>query len=202
MRCTIDFLVSVTLLSLFSCSCDGWSREEHRIVNVQTEVMRVLTVDEPNDEIALRSHSLPISGNEMNDDVFESLCRKMVLTVTDPEYDGVGIAAPQVGILRRIVAVQRFDKEGEPFEVYPNIEIISFNGDMEPGSEGCLSVPGRRGTVSRYRDIDIRYSSMATHADTVENVKGFTAVIFQHECDHLDGIIYTDRADSVFCKVR
>ena len=117
----------------------------------------------------------------------------MVSTVTSPEQDGVGIAGPKVGVSRRVVAVQRFDKEGEPFEVYPNIRIVARRGEKVPGPEGCLSVPGKRGDVCRYRDIDIVYSlADGTARDTLETVKGFTAVIFQHECDHLDGVLYTD----------
>ncbi|HCQ72338.1 MAG TPA: peptide deformylase, partial [Rikenellaceae bacterium] len=96
------------------------------------------------------------------------------------------------GISRRVVAVQRFDKDGEPFEVYPNIRITDRRGEKELGPEGCLSIPGKRGEVSRYRDIDITYTSVRTLRDTTETIKGFTAVIFQHECDHLDGILYTD----------
>lgn len=117
----------------------------------------------------------------------------MLATVTDSTQQGVGIAGPQVGISRRVVAVQRFDKEGEPFEVYPNIRITAMREPFEPGMEGCLSVPNFRGEVRRSRDIDISYTSLSTLRDTTETVCGFTAVIFQHECDHLDGIIYTDR---------
>ena len=126
---------------------------------------------------------------------YAELASLMVATVTDPSQDGVGIAGPQVGVLRRVVAVQRFDKEGEPFEVYPNIRIIAFRGEQEPGREGCLSVPGRRGEVLRWKDIDIAYTSPETLQDTVETVQGFTAVIFQHECDHLDGVLYTDKIE-------
>ena len=115
----------------------------------------------------------------------------MLATVQDPSEDGVGIAGPQVGISRRIVAVQRFDKPGEPFEVYPNIRIVATHGDLCPGPEGCLSVPGLRGDVMRWRDIDITYS--LGPRDTTERVQGFTAVIFQHECDHLDGVLYIDK---------
>ena len=107
----------------------------------------------------------------------------------------MGIAGPQVGLLRRVVAVQRFDKEGEPFEVYPNIRVSDKRGPGELGGEGCLSVPGRRGEVLRSRDIDITYTSLYSYKDTTERVQGFTAVIFQHECDHLDGILYTDYID-------
>ena len=91
--------------------------------------------------------------------------------------------------------MQRFDKEGEPFEVYPNIRVSDKRGPDELGGEGCLSVPGRRGEVLRSRDIDITYTSLYSYKDTTERVQGFTAVIFQHECDHLDGILYTDYID-------
>ena len=157
--------------------------------------MRVLTVDSEADSIVLRKHCKELTSKELNDNVFRELSEKMVATVTSPEQDGVGIAGPQVGISRRVVAVQRFDKEGEPFEVYPNIRITARRGEPEPGPEGCLSVPGRRGTVSRYREIDISYTAMPEGCDTVETITGFTAVIFQHECDHLDGVLYTDYID-------
>ena len=117
----------------------------------------------------------------------------MIATVTSPEQNGVGIAGPQVGLSRNIVAVQRFDKEGNPFEVYPNIRITAFRGEPEPGAEGCLSVPGRRGKVLRWRDIDISYSSLDTGQEVTERIQGFTAVIFQHETDHLQGILYIDK---------
>ena len=124
---------------------------------------------------------------------YKNLEQKLIATVTSPEQDGVGIAAPQVGLLRRVVAVQRFDKEGEPFEVYPNIRVIRTRGEMAPGPEGCLSIPNRRGDVMRYQDIDISYTSPFTLKDTVETIQGFTAVIFQHETDHLDGVLYIDK---------
>ena len=157
--------------------------------------MRVLTVESEADSIVLRKHCKELTIKELNDNVFRELSEKMVATVTSPEQDGIGIAGPQVGISRRVVAVQRFDKEGEPFEVYPNIRITARRGEPEPGSEGCLSVPGRRGTVSRHREIDISYKAMPEGRDTVETITGFTAVIFQHECDHLDGVLYTDYID-------
>ena len=161
-------------------------------------VMRVLSVDEYEDSLVLRKASTFIPEEELEGEILKILSKKMLATVTSPEQDGVGIAGPQVGISRRIVAVQRFDKPGEPFEVYPNIRIVAFRGDKADGPEGCLSVPGRSGTVSRYRDIDITYSLTGNPAkDTTETVKGFTAVIFQHECDHLDGILYTDRLQKI-----
>ena len=177
-----------------SCaSVRSWTADERLLITGQPAVMRVLTVEDPADSVILRCVSQDLPAKALADPLYADLAAKLVATVTSPEQDGVGIAGPQVGVLRRIVAVQRFDKEGEPFEVYPNIRITALRGEPEPGREGCLSVPGRRGEVLRYRDIDIRYTSQASGCDTTERIQGFTAVIFQHETDHLDGILYTDK---------
>lgn len=135
----------------------------------------------------------------------------MVATVTHPSQDGVGIAGPQVGLNRRIVAVQRFDKEGEPFEVYPNVRIVWASDSLAAGPEGCLSVPDKRGEVVRSQEIVIEYADITgvEHSQQEyqlktsrwakpvpmvrDTVSGFTAVIFQHEVDHLDGVLYIDR---------
>ena len=111
--------------------------------------------------------------------------------VQNPENEGVGIAAPQVGILRRLVAVQRFDKEGEPFEFFINPEIVAKDDTLVAGSEGCLSVPEIYDDVERSQRITLRYydSSFIPHEEVIE---GFTAVIFQHEIDHLDGKLFID----------
>ena len=190
-------LILWAVLLTAGCAPGGWTAAERQLIEDQSEVMRVLTVDNPADAAVLRKQCRNLSVKALADPLYAELAAKMVATVTSPEQDGVGIAGPQVGLLRRVVAVQRFDKEGEPFEVYPNIRITATRGELEPGGEGCLSVPGRRGTVLRYRDIDIRYTSPVTGRDTTERVEGFTAVIFQHETDHLDGVLYIDKASSL-----
>ena len=175
-------------------------RAERRLIVRSDSVMRVLNIFDPADTAVLRAQSTDLSDRSLRSKDFKMLSAKMLRTVTDPSQDGVGIAAPQVGINRRIVAVQRFDKSGEPFEVYPNIRIDTMMGPQVCGPEGCLSVPGRRGVVPRYREIVISWKDPATLQVVRDTVRGFTAVIFQHECDHLDGILYTDRADSVFVR--
>ena len=103
----------------------------------------------------------------------------MLATVCDTTDRGVGIAAPQVGVSRRLIAVQRFDKPGEPFCFYVNPEIVWYSQTRLPGSEGCLSIPGVSGSVLRSERIVVRYldeESLRMAADTVE---GFTAVIFR-----------------------
>ena len=182
------------LLAAGSCSQkDGWSEAEKAAIAAEAP-LKVLTIYDRADSVLLRTPSATMSAEMIRSSVYEELQAKLIATVTDPSQDGVGIAGPQVGILRRVVAVQRFDKEGEPFEVYPNIFVTATRGETTPGPEGCLSVPGWRGEVLRYRDIDIRYTSARTLKDTVERVQGFSAVIFQHECDHLDGVLYIDKA--------
>ena len=171
----------------------GWTLEESRLIHDGTGVMRVLTVEDSLDLAVLRAPSVDLPAREVASEAFRMLADRMVATVTSPEQDGVGIAAPQVGLNRRVIAVQRFDKPGEPFEVYPNIRITAVYGAQELGAEGCLSVPGRRGNVMRWRNLDIAYTNPRSLKDTTESVHGFTAVIFQHECDHLDGVLYTDK---------
>ena len=152
----------------------------------------------PQYSVQLRTPSIDVGPRELQSDELKTLMAKMLRTVTDPSQDGVGIAAPQVGINRRIIWVQRLDKEDEPFECYVNIHIDSLFGDVKRGPEGCLSVPGYAGMVSRNTDVIISYADLESGETRKEHIAGYTAIIFQHECDHLDGILYVDRADSVF----
>ena len=198
MKRILIFLSALALL--LSCGVrDGFTKEERKIILSQGDVMRVLTVSDTADSLVLRSMSRNIPVEEIGDSVYEALASRMLATVQAPEQNGVGIAAPQVGISRRIIAVCRMDKEGEPFEIYPNIEITAFSDSLSQGLEGCLSILGKRGLVSRSKEITISYTDPATLKSVTEDVKGFTAVIFQHECDHLDGVLYTDKADSLWC---
>lgn len=175
---------------------------------VPSGTMRVLTVEDKADLSVLRTPSSDLSARSLLSADFATLCSLMVATVTHPSQDGVGIAGPQVGLNRRIVAVQRFDKAGEPFEVYPNIRIVWASDSTAFGPEGCLSVPDRRGNVLRSQEIVIEYASVPASASEIsscesfhehtlptvrDTVRGFTAVIFQHETDHLEGILYIDR---------
>lgn len=186
-------------LALLFASCanttdpDKWSDRELAIIRSAGPLLKVYTIADTTDSLLLRGTSDALSREMLESPQYKQLAEAMVATVTSPEQDGVGIAGPQVGILRRVVAVQRLDKEGEPFEVYPNIRITQMRGELQPGPEGCLSVPGRRGEVMRSRDITISYTSPFTLTDTTEVVQGFTAVIFQHETDHLDGTLYIDK---------
>lgn len=153
--------------------------------------MRVLSIANEQDSLTLRSTSKPLKRDMVSQDEFATLCRRMLTTVQNPENEGVGIAAPQVGILRRLVAVQRFDKEGKPFEFFINPEIVAKDDTLVAGGEGCLSVPEIYDDVERSQRITLRYyDSRFTPQEEV--IEGFTAVIFQHEIDHLDGKLFID----------
>lgn len=192
MKARIPLLSALAAALLPGCST-GWSDSEKRIINSDSDALHVWTVGTPEEEALLRSACQEMTPGMIRSEEYRTLASKMVSTVTAPSLDGVGIAGPQVGILRSIVAIQRFDKSGEPFEVYPNIRITNVYGEPVPGPEGCLSVPDMSGEVARWQDIEIRYCNPISLKDTTERIKGFTAVIFQHECDHLSGTLYTDK---------
>ena len=178
----------------------GFTAEERELIRSTDSIFRVLTVEDSLDNAILRSASTNLSPKTIKSRDFVDLCNTMLRTVTHPSQDGVGIAGPQVGLNRRIVAVQRFDKEGEPFEVYANVRIVWLSDSLACGPEGCLSVPDRRGNVLRSQQIVIEYADLASLSQSCDDipmardtVSGFTAVIFQHEIDHLEGVLYIDR---------
>lgn len=148
--------------------------------------MALRNIIEEGDPI-LRKHCREVP--EVNERI-QMILDDMVETMRQAQ--GVGLAAPQVGVMRRM-----FVAEPAPEEVYMfvNPEIISMEGEQE-GEEGCLSVPGMAGTVVRPEKITIkgldRYGKEKQYT-----FEGFHAVVMCHEFDHLEGILYTDKATNV-----
>lgn len=112
------------------------------------------------------------------------------------ESNGVGLAAPQVGVTKRIIVIDdKVSEDGTPgpnprFLVNP--EIIRKSEDMIWFNEGCLSVPGQCAEVERHRAVTVRYLDYDGQEQTLD-AEDYLAVILQHETDHLDGILYIDR---------
>lgn len=153
--------------------------------------MRVYKITNKQDSILLRTKSQYIKPDS-TDIVLRTFVKRLYKTVTDSMSLGVGIAAPQVGVLKNIIWVQRFDKENFPFEAYLNPKIVSYSEKKQVGREGCLSIPNRSDTLSaRAYSILLEYDTMEAKHIT-ETVEDFTAIIFQHEIDHLNGILYID----------
>ncbi|MBO4340328.1 MAG: peptide deformylase [Bacteroidales bacterium] len=186
----------VLLAIAFLHGCSPFTSWERTVIEKSDSLMYVTVY--PEDSTILRTPSRDVPARALKSAELQALLDKMLYTVTDPSQDGVGIAAPQVGINRRIVCVRRLDKAGAPFESYVNIRLDSLYGSIVTGPEGCLSVPPLRGMVPRHSSVAISYANLETGNRIQETVDGYTAIIFQHECDHLDGILYTDRADTVF----
>lgn len=194
------FLLALCAFALMSCASvsvknenaatdDGkMTAEELAYINNQEERHLFLNESAKDNEV-LRKISAPALMKSEGYDVLEKFMMETLL-----QEKGVGIAAPQVGINRRVIIVQRLDKEDQPFEFYYNIVIKEKRGEKVVGWEGCLSIPAGFGKVERWQDIDIEYDAEVDGkiVRKSENIKGFTAVIFQHETDHLNGILFID----------
>lgn len=136
----------------------------------------------------LRKTCRPV--DEVNDRI-RMILDDMIETMRDAM--GVGLAAPQVGIMRRM-----FVAEPEPDEVYcfVNPEIVNRQGEEE-GEEACLSVPDMAGKVVRPQSITIRGLDRDGREQEF-TFEGFKARVMCHECDHLDGILFSDRAEEMY----
>ena len=122
---------------------------------------------------------------------FDLRLRLLLKDLTDTMYkaEGVGLAAPQVGILRRVAVVD----VGEGLLELVNPEVIRSEGE-ECGQEGCLSIPGRRGLVVRPEKVTVRAQDSKGELFEVEG-EGFSARALCHELEHLDGILYVDKME-------
>lgn len=121
---------------------------------------------------------------------------------TMADMNGAGIAAPQIGVSQRVVIFgiehnPRYpDADEVPFTVLINPVIEPIGNEMEDGWEGCLSVPGMRGVVPRYTHL--RYTGFDQFGNPIDRtVDDFHARVVQHECDHLDGILYPMRIEDL-----
>lgn len=188
-------ILSVFGVFSFCAGNRGFTQEERNLIGSDPKagVMRLWTTSSQQDSTLLRVKAIPMIERDVKSHYFDVLKQRMIATVTDPANEGVGIAAPQVGISRRLIAVQRFDQEGELFVFYVNPAIDWSSETQSAGAEGCLSVEGIRSEVMRSDTIIVSYDDMRIPGNRVtERITGFTAVIFQHEIDHLDGKLFTD----------
>lgn len=183
-------LLLINLAPLLSQQFEEFTSYEINLIQSgnENDLMRVYNLSSAEDSIILKSTSIEISPTHT---LTHLLAKRMLKTVQNPEHMGVGIAAPQVGINRRIMVVQRFDKDENPFEVFIN-PIITWESEiMQLGPEGDLSFD-ERGNVFRNYIVAVQYYDLNGNIID-EIIEGFTAVIFQHERDHLDGILLTDK---------
>lgn len=105
------------------------------------------------------------------------------------EYDGVGIAAPQVGVNKRFIVV---NAEGNGATVFVNPEILDKSFRTAEGEEGCLSVPGIYGLVKRHKRVKVQ-ALTREGKEVFFDLSGLPAVVWQHEIDHLNGVLFIDK---------
>lgn len=145
----------------------------------------------------LRQHSIPVEH------IDEPAIREVIaaMKATLAKTQGVGLAAPQISELKRIIIVASRPTSRYPYAplmeptvmINPDFEPLSY--DTEKGWEGCLSIPGIRALVPRYQRIEVNYLD-EKGLQQFEKLEGFVARVFQHEADHLDGKVYLDRVES------
>jgi peptide deformylase len=161
-------------------------------MNEDARLLEVIRLGHP----VLRSVAEPVPEELFASDRLVELGRDMVRTMI--EESGVGLAAPQVAEGLRLFSywVPGTDEEPEMSPtVLVNPEIRAVGTEIEEGWEGCLSIPGLRGLVPRYRRIKVKAQLLDGEPISL-TADGFQARVIQHEYDHLDGVVFLDRMDS------
>jgi peptide deformylase len=155
----------------------------------------ILPVAQRGEDI-LKLKAAPVATSEFNSEWLQQLASAMHATMS--ERAGVGIAAPQVYVSKRVIIVASRTNPRYPDApemdavVMVNPEILVFSEETCVGEEGCLSVPNERGQVERAQSVKVRYQTL--QGDVVDvSYEGFPARIVQHEVDHLDGILFVER---------
>ena len=187
----------VGLFVWVGCST-SFTPQEVKVIKEGGGIMRVWKTDNREDSLFLRQQAIELTPGEIRTELFQVLKQRMLATVNDSADPGVGIAA---------------------FEFYINPGIVSASEEQSLGKEGCLSVPDVVGEVWRSNEIVVRYIPELTSVKRMlsrektdstfkfevkveyrntwepvcDTIRGFTAVIFQHEIDHLNGILFTDK---------
>lgn len=155
-------------------------------------LLEIITL--PNPILRRKAHKVTDFGKE-----FKTLVEDMIETMRDAP--GVGLAAPQVAVPLRLIVIEYSDDEDEeaPKKLYvvANPEIIEKSEEMALGIEGCLSVPDLIGEVERHESITVK--GLNRHGMPFKvKASGWLARIFQHEIDHVEGIVYTDLTDKIW----
>lgn len=195
--CLLTLIVSIN-----SCNVDNNKMTEFEIELINSETadsaFYVLQTTEETDSLFLRLKAKDFDvASIASDKDLQLLIDRMKVTLS--EEQGVGLAAPQVGISRNMFLFMRIDQPGFPVQVAinPRIvnhanELICFEGD------GCLSIPDVSGDTARYPWVEVEYydEKGVLHKEKLSGhsrEEDFTGIIFQHEFDHLQGVLFTDR---------
>ncbi len=198
---TTIILLCFAVVAVAGCTINmSMTKEEKAIIDSgdNNTPMRVLLIANQEDSLFLRKTSEDVDTTDIkNDKDLQKLIDR--LTATLHKANGVGIAAIQVGVARNLFLFLRLDEPGMPIQVAINPKItnhpdehIVFEGD------GCLSIPDKSGSSMRYAWIEVEYydregnlikETLSGHSRSDD----FTGIVFQHEFDHLKGVLFTDK---------
>ncbi|MAZ67487.1 peptide deformylase [bacterium] len=168
--------------------------------------MRTIVTVTSSEESMLRARADEVQPEDIQSHLIQNVILDMKEALSKEKF-GVAIAAPQVGELLRIFVVRgkvfasrsgdEYDEDIHKDQTFINPEVVKVSKKIKTGDEGCLSIPGKYGTrVDRYDKITIRYFDEFGERHE-RGASGFLARVFQHEIDHLNGILYTDIATEV-----
>jgi peptide deformylase len=157
-------------------------------------VLEIVRIGDP----VLRARSHPVMDHELESPALQSFLDDLVETMR--AANGAGLAAPQVGVSKRVFCVEVHDNPRYPYKpdidlrVLVNPELRVLSDESFSSYEGCLSVPDLRGRLTRALEIEVAYTDRGG-ARVVEQIRGLSAGTFQHEQDHLDGVLFLDRVE-------
>jgi peptide deformylase len=194
------YLIVIGIAFLFvSCKTLHPFTEAEKTIIVSSKAetpFRVLQITDKQDSVVLRTPCTDIR-NFANDSTFHLLVERLKTTLR--EENGVGIAAPQVGISKNLFLFMRLDLPDEPVFVAVNPKIVNHpDTTVCFERDGCLSIPDRSGNSVRYPWIDVEYlnekgEKIRERLEGYSRRNTFTAVIFQHEYDHTKGVLFIDK---------
>lgn len=155
-------------------------------------VLDIVKIGEP----VLRAVAEPVSADELATPAFQAFLDDLVETMR--AASGAGLAAPQVGVAKRVFCVEVHDNPRYPYKpdidlrVLVNPELRVLSNETFMNYEGCLSIPDLRGLLPRALEVELTYTDRDGQG-VVEAIRGVSAGTFQHEQDHLDGVLFVDR---------
>lgn len=123
------------------------------------------------------------------DGSFQNTCDRLIALMY--EYDGVGLAAPQIGITKRFAVIDTSPDGNQPV-LFVNPVFTWKSDERETDSEGCISIPGIRGMVERHASVTVKAQDVSGNEFVIEKATGLLARALQHEIDHLDGVMFVD----------
>ncbi len=156
------------------------------------KALRILTIEDKNDEDILRRKSVDVTKNDLKDEKFLELLDDLLESAKQSKDPAGGIAAPQIGINKRAFYILNYDTDIWELFINPEIEPVGFS--KMSIKEACLSVPNIEEKVLRYKNIKIKYLDKKGNLLS-RKLKDLNAITAQHEKDHLDGILFIDKIE-------